>query len=117
MALKLKIILIFIIFLFLIYICKSIKSNKLSTRHAFIWFFSDIIIIFSIIFVESLLKVSNFIGIETVSNMMFFLGFVFLIVLCFNISIQLSNQNKKIIKLTQELGILKNKLEKDSKND
>jgi hypothetical protein len=47
--------------------------------------------------------------------MMFFMGFIFLIVLCFNLSSQLSIQNKKIINLTQELGILKNKLEKEKK--
>ena len=47
--------------------------------------------------------------------MMFFGGFIFLIILCFNLSSEISIQNKKIISLTQEVGILKNKLEKEKK--
>ena len=118
MALRLKICLIIIMLLFLVYVLKKVKHDKLSIRNALIWILSDILIIFCIIFIENLLTITNFIGIETVSNMIFFIGFVFLLILCFNQTCQLSTQNKKIIVLTQELGILKNKLDKGKiKND
>lgn len=115
MSIKLKIILIFIMILFLIYIFSVIKRNKISTKNALIWVIADIIVIFCILFLKQLLVIANFIGIKTVSNMMFFLGFIFLLILCFKQSAQLSIQNKKIINLTQELGILKNKIIKDKK--
>ena len=113
MSTKLKIILIIIMFLLLIYILKSIKNNKISTKNALIWVISDILVILCTIFIEPLLAVANFIGIKTVSNMLFFIGFVFLLILCFKQSTELSAQNKKIINLTQEIGILKNKNKKD----
>lgn len=112
---KLKMILILIMLLFLIYVFKAIKRNKISTKNALIWVIVDIVVVFCIIFVNPLFGVTNFIGIKTVSNMMFFLGFIFLLILCFNFSNQLSVQNKKIINLTQELALLKNKIEKENK--
>ena len=63
---------------------------------------------------------ANFIGIETVANMMFFLGMIFLLVLSFNQSTELSKLNKKVISLTQELAILKKEKEEEmphSSND
>ena len=115
MTIKLKIILILVMIMLLIYISRSIKKNILSTKNALLWVVADIIVIFCIIFVDPLLLVANFIGIKTVSNMLFFIGIIFLLILCFNLSNQLSIQNKKIIKLTQELGILKNKIGEDKK--
>ena len=118
MTTVLKINLIIVMILFLIYVFRSIKKNKLSTKNALIWITADIIVIFCIVFVEKLLLLANFIGIETVSNMMFFIGFIYLLILCFNLTNELSLQNKKIIKLTQELGILKNQINKEKdKND
>lgn len=115
MFLKLKLILIIIMILLLLYLFKSIKKNIISVKYALIWVVADIVVIICILFVEPLFRVANFVGIETVANMMFFLGFIFLLILCFNLSTQISIQNKKIITLTQELGILKNKIGKDKK--
>lgn len=115
MTIKLKLILILVMLLLLVYIFKSIKRSILSTKNALIWVIADILVIGCIIFVEPLLLVANFIGIKTVSNMLFFISIIFLLVLCFNLSNQLSVQNKKIINLTQELGILRNKINKEKK--
>lgn len=117
MSVKLKIILVIVMIIFLIYIFKSIKDSKISTKHALIWVVGDIIVIACIIFVEPMLTVAHFFGVETVSNMMFFIGFVFLLIFSFNQSNQLSYQNNKVIKLTQELGILKNKIKKEENNN
>lgn len=115
MSLKLKLLLIITMILILLYILRAIKKNKISIKYALIWIISNIIVILCILFVEPLFKLANFLEIETVSNMMFFLGFIFLIVICFKLSTQISIQNKKIISLTQELGILKNRIDKDKK--
>ena len=115
MELKLKIIIIVVMLLLLFYMFNAVRKNKISLKNILIWIIADVIVIVAVLFLEFLLKLANFVGIETVSNMMFFGGFIFLIILCFNLSSDLSIQNKKIISLTQELGILKNKLEKEKK--
>lgn len=112
MELKLKVFIIIVMLFLLFYMFCAVRKNKISLKNILIWIIADIIVIIAVLFLEILLNFANFIGIETVSNMMFFGGFIFLIILCFNLSSELSNQNKKIISLTQELGILKNRLEK-----
>lgn len=115
MELKLKIIIIIVMLVLLLYMFNAVRGNKISLKNILIWIIADVIVIFGVLFLEILFDLANFIGVETVSNMMFFLGFIFLIVLCFNLSSELSIQNKKIISLTQEVGILKNRLEKEKK--
>ena len=117
METKLKVLLILVMLLFIIYIFRYIKKSKLSTKHALIWIVADIIVIICIAFIESLFNLTNYFGIEKVSNMMFFIGFIVVLVICFDLTNQLSLQNKKIISLVQELGILKNKLERDNNED
>ena len=117
MSIKLKVFLIIILLLVLIYILKSINNNSISTKHALIWVFAVVFGIISILTVEHLFVLARYLSIENVSNMIFFLTFVFLIIICFNLSKQLSIQNKKIINLTQELGILINREKKGIKND
>lgn len=112
MSSRLRIIIIITMICFLIYIFKHIKRLNISTKHALIWIIADILVIISTIFVEQLFDFIKVIGIENVSSMMFFLGFILLIIVCFNLSNYISVQTKKINSLTQELGILKNQINK-----
>lgn len=109
---RLIVVLVVIMVLLLLYMFKVVKKDKISMNNILIWLVLDVLVIFCIIFVDPLFNVANFLGIETVANMMFFIGFICLIVICFNLSNKVSIQNKKIITLTQELGILKNRIDK-----
>lgn len=115
MEFKLKFVVVIVMLLLLIYIFGVVRKNKISIKNIIIWILFDVIVIFCVLFLDMVLRIAHFVGIKTISNMMFFIGFIFLIVVCFNLSSELSIQNKKIINLTQELGILKNKLEKVKK--
>ena len=116
MSLKLKLILIAIMIIFVLYICLSISKQKISVKHSFIWLIASFIVILCIICIDFLFDIANLVGIEKVSNMLFFIAIIFLVVICFNLSSQLSIQNNKVIKLTQELSILKKEIEKDVHN-
>lgn len=111
----LKAIIIICILIFLIYVIKNVKHNKLNIKNALIWIALSLGIIITVIFVEQLHYVVKLIGIETVSNLLFFIGFIFIIYVCFNVTKTISMQNKKIITLTQELAILRKEFENDKK--
>ena len=96
----LKIFLVISIFIFILHVFNNVKKNKLSVRNCIVW-------------LENLKYLANLLGIETVSNFIFFLGFIFLIFVVFDLTRIVSTQNKKIITLTQELGILKKEIEND----
>lgn len=111
----LKIFIIVCILIFLFYVIKSVKDNKLNIKNALIWMAMTIGIIVCTLLVDSLEELSKFIGVKTFSNLIFFFGFIFFIYVCFNITKTISIQNKKIINLTQELAILRK--EKENEKD
>ena len=111
----LKIIIIICMLIFLVYVINNVKHNKLNIQNALIWIVLSIGIILTAIFINQLHFIANFIGVETVSNLLFFIGFIFIIYVCFNVTKTISMQNKKIITLTQELAILRKEYENDKK--
>ncbi len=111
----LKIFLIISIIFFMLHVLKNVKKNKLSVRNSIVWLVMSIAIILCVFHVKSLTLLANFLGIKTLSNFLFFLGFIFLIFLVFDLTKIVSMQNKKIINLTQELGILRKEID-DERN-
>ena len=114
MSSELKIFLTLSILIFFAYVIINVKNNKLSVRNSIIWLIMCIAIIICIYTIPLLAVISHLIGIETVSNFLFFLGFIFLIYVCYDLSKTISMQNKKITTLTQELALLKKEI--DDKN-
>lgn len=117
MDLKLKIFLLLILFLQLILIVKTIRLKRLSMRYGGFWIFILIILSFVVIFPEILFKLSDFLGFEVASNMIFLVGFFFLFSIIFILTTSLSKQNNKIKILIQELSILKESIDRDGKKE
>ena len=62
-------------------------------------------------------SITNFIGFEVISNMIFFFGFIILMIISFVLTKFLSSQKEKITTLTQDVGILKKELAKYHEKD
>ncbi len=107
----LKIFLIISISIFIIYVLHSVKKNKLSIRNSIVWLVMGGAVIICVFQVDNLTKLAHLIGIEKLSNFLFFLGFIYLIFIAFDITKTISTQNKKIITLTQELALLRKEYE------
>lgn len=110
---SLKIFLIISILIFIIHVLNNVKKNKLSIRNCIVWLVMSIAVIICVFQVDNLTALAHLVGIKTLSNLIFFLGFIFLIFVVFDLTRIVSMQNKKIITLTQELGILKKVIEND----
>ncbi|MBR3210711.1 MAG: DUF2304 domain-containing protein [Bacilli bacterium] len=112
---SLKIFLTLSMLIFLIHVLNNVRKNKLSVRNSIIWIIMGITIIICVFQVENLEVLAKLVGIKTVSNLLFFLGFIFLIYVTFDITRIISIQNKKIISLTQELALLRKGIEDENK--
>ena len=117
MSINLKIFLVTVCILSLFYVYYKLLQKKLDYKSALSLIIMIIILMLLCIFDQVLIPIKEFLGFEVVSNMIFFLGFAFLSILLLSLSIKVNKQNEKIIKLTQEISILKkdNKHEKDTK--
>ena len=113
---NLKIFLLILCLLAFVIIFKMVRSKKLIFKHAFYWTILDIILIICVFTTDYLRYVSDFIGIEKISNMIFLFGFLVVLSICIALSSIVSEQKQKISALTQEVGILKHGL-RGLKND
>ena len=105
-----------------IIIYRLVKKKKILFKHAILWSLLDIILIICIFGVKYLRIISDFVGMEKISNMIFLFGFLVLLAICIGLTSVVAEQKNKIIVLTQEMGILNNKVrqienEKDINNN
>lgn len=112
MPLSLKVILSLSIVLFLGYVFKNIKDKKVSIKHALIWIIMGVVAIICIFQIENLSHLADLLGVKTTSNLIFFLGFIFLLFVAFSLTRTSAAHSEKIRKLTQELALLKQKEKK-----
>lgn len=87
-----------------------VKRKKILFKHFLLWSILDIILILSIFGIDYLRIISDFIGIEEISNMIFLFGFIVLLAICIHLTTVVAEQKTKLVTLTQELGIVNNKI-------
>ncbi len=114
MNLTLKIFLVIFLLIITIILLNTIKRKNISMKYVTVWIFTLILLFIFALFPSILITVSNFFGFEATSNMVFLIGYFMLFYVVFNQSIELSKLKKEIVKLIQELSIMK-KDEKDGK--
>ncbi|MDP4180103.1 MAG: DUF2304 domain-containing protein [Bacillota bacterium] len=99
---------------FLALVIELVRKNKLSEKYSLLWIlFGLTILLLSVspFFIE---RISSLINIKYAPSVLFIFGLLFLIVYSLQITIVVSQQSKKIIRLTQEITIIKEKLESSS---
>ena len=110
MAINLKLFLLIVVICFILLILHTIKKKRLLLKYALLWLASSLFMIFCILFPQFLSLLCKILGIELVSNLVFLIGFLILLILTFVLTIIVSDQKRKIILLLQEISIIKNEL-------
>lgn len=106
MTLKFRLIMAAILLIGFIIIINMVRKKSLDLRYALIWL-ALIAMILVIVIVPGLLGViTHFLGIYDAMNMVFFMGFVFLIVVTFFLTAALSRNSNRIKALTQQVALL-----------
>ena len=111
MNLILRLFLVFLIIGLMVLLIRVVKKKKMSNNYTVKWFLILIVMFLFVLFPEILMFVSDILGFEATSNMLFLLGYFFFFYLIFNQSLEISKQKKEIVSLVLELSILKKKLE------
>lgn len=115
MNISIKLFLFFLILLQLLLIIHTLKSRKMSMRYGSFWIFILILMSIAVVFPNIFIKLSGFFGFEAASNMIFLIGFFFLFYIIFILTMSLSKQHSTIKNLTQEISILKERVNKNEK--
>lgn len=115
MSITLKLFLLSILFVQLVFIIFVVRKNKLTIKYASFWIILMILLAFVTIFPNIVFRLSEILGFEKASNMVFLLGFFFLFYIIFILLVSISIQNEKIRLLVQEISLLKENFENDEK--
>lgn len=114
MTLKFRLIMAAILLIGFVIIINMVRKKSVDLRYALIWL-ALIAMILVIVIVPGLLGViTHFLGIYDAMNMVFFMGFVFLIVVTFFLTAALSRNSNRIKALTQQVALLEKQVRDES---
>ncbi|AKG36509.1 DUF2304 domain-containing protein [Paenibacillus durus] len=113
---KLQITLIVLSILLLFLLINMIKKYELQLRYALLWIFLVFLMLIVSIFPGIAFYFTQAFGFETPSNFVFLLGILSALIIIFSLTVSISNLANKLRQISQEVGLLKNEIEKMKKN-
>lgn len=116
MSLRLQIVIGIILLIAFVIIVNMIRKKKLDLRYGLSWLCLLIIAIILDIFPVIIIKLADLAGVDIPSNMVFFVGLIFVIVLIYSSTVSISHLSQRVKRLTQELALMQKELE-ELKND
>lgn len=119
MQVRLQIVFGIVLLLFMAAVVHMIRKRYLEIKYALSWFLTLVFLLIVDIFPGILMHVTKWVGVELPSNMLFILGFCFLMGIVLNLTVALSKlsvQNKTLI---QEVGMLEKRVREleEAKNE
>jgi len=108
----LRVILLVVTIIFFVYIAWMIHKKKLSLKYSLPWFLASIVLIVLALFDGLAINLARVLGIATPLNAIVVAVFAFVLLILFTLTITVSNNAERIRKLTQELTLIKDELNK-----
>ncbi|MDD2376436.1 MAG: DUF2304 domain-containing protein [Clostridia bacterium] len=96
-----------------IYILSNVKNNKFDIGESLLWLFGTLAIVIVGIFPNIVKYISNLVGIEYAPSLFFLVCIIFILLINFRNSKKLLKHQEKIITLSQEIAILKEKIREE----
>lgn len=112
MNIRLQIVIGVIIIGMLLLIANMVRKKKIDLRYSLSWMCLAVLLLILDIFPNIMEKLAELIGIKTPSNMVFFLGFILLVIVIYSLTASVSRLSNKTKRLTQELALLREELER-----
>lgn len=105
MTLKVRIVILAVIFVALIAIINLIRKRSLELKYALTWLFLGAAL-FVVVMIPGLIQhMAEFLGIYSPMNMVFFLGFLFSLIVIFSLTMALSRNSIRVRKMAQKIAL------------
>lgn len=92
------------------YLIAMVRRKKMELRQALLWMLLGLIVILFLACPPLLKGVTRLLGVKTPSNMIFILGFVFVICLLLSLSLSISLYRKQIRTMAQKIALLEHEI-------
>lgn len=114
---KLQIILIMFSTVTFIFLINMIKKYVLELRYSLLWLLLSLLTITFSIFPGIPFVISQIMGTEKPVNALFFLGIIGSLSIIFSLTVSLSQLSNKVKEMAQEIGMLKEEIERNRFNN
>ena len=111
MQISLKIALIAVVLIYILCTLKAVKKKKMRIGYLIFWIIIGFALIISLIIPNLVENVSKLIGFEMPINMIFSAAIFLILYLIFDLTIMVSKQYNENVLLTQEISMLKKRVE------
>ncbi len=115
MLLKQKVFAVAAGLLLMVFIFELVRRKKMREEYSWLWLLTGVAIIIMVLWYDLLEFITGLIGAVLPTTTLFILSILFLVLISIHFSVRISSLTDKMIKLTQELSILK--AEKDRDNE
>ena len=112
MKLSLLITIICFLSILLITILYLLRKNRITIKYAILWLITIFTAFITLIIPNLLENISKILGFELESNMILCVFIVILLFITISLTVMITDQKKRIIVLTQEVGIINKNIEK-----
>ena len=109
---NLKIVLIIIVIMYIFFILKAVKRKNMRINYLIFWSITGVALIILLLAPNFVENISNLLGFGLPINMIFSMAIFIILYLIFDLTKQISKEQNKNINLTQEISILKQRIEK-----
>lgn len=106
MTIRVQIILGIVLVVGLIAILRMVKKRDLELKYVLAWILCDVILVILTLRPSSMQKLAEMLGIYSPTNMIFFLGFIFSILIIFSLTVALSRVTARVRKLAQTIALM-----------
>ena len=96
--------------LFLVMMIELIRKNKVALKYALLWLLSGVLMLLFAIFPQLLDRMARMIGIYSPVNALFAVLLCCGLVLMISFSVIMSGNKKAIVRLTQEISLMENRI-------
>lgn len=113
---RIQIIAIIVLVLAFALLVVQIKKKKLDLKYSLAWMLLDIVLIILAAFPKFIMFIAKGLGIETPSNLVFFCGFIFSLIIIYVLTAAISKMADNIRCLTQKIALLEKELKEEEQN-
>ena len=110
MSLRLQALILVICVIILLYFVDMIRKDKISLKYSLPWLAALAAVMFLVVFPQFITWFAQLLGVATPMNAIFFIAILMMLVFIFLISLSSSRNAQRVIRLVQEVALLKKAL-------
>ncbi|MCL3862704.1 DUF2304 domain-containing protein [Actinotalea sp. K2] len=96
----------------LLFMFELLRRRRLREKYAVLWMVVAVVVLVSVVFPQLLEQVSSLVGITVPINLVFFSGLLVLLVVCVQLSAEISTLEHESQTLAEESALLRNRVER-----